>query len=266
MERLKEATSALQGELGIADYAIITGTGIVVTPGESIKKLPYSSIPNMPLPTSPSHEGYFEKRTLGNKAILIAHGRFHYYEGYSGEEVAFLPRLMALSGVKLVILTNAAGGLNPLLKKGDLMLIKDHINLSGRNPLVGKNIDELGERFPDMSSPYSGRYMKIIKEVALKEGIDLKEGVYVSVLGPSLETPAETRMLRLLGADAVGMSTVPEVIALKHASTECIAISIITNINRPDCMEKIPIEDVIKTASDSSSTLTKLLESFLEVL
>ncbi len=267
IDKLNEAKEILSSRLGKSDYAIITGTGININLSqEPLDSLPYSEIPHMPQPTSPSHRGHFERFEVDGKNIIVANGRFHYYEGYSSEEVVFLARLLALGTPKLVILTNAAGGLNPLFNKGDLMVVRDHINLMGRNPLVGKNIDQLGERFPDMSKPYSETHIEQLKKVAAENGITLREGIYVSVLGPSLETPAETRFLRMIGSDAVGMSTVPEVIALNHASVPCIAISIITNMNRPDCMKKIPIEKVIETASASSKTLSLLLKKFLEVI
>lgn len=197
--------------------------------------------------------------------VVVACGRFHYYEEYSMEEVVFLARLLGVSKAKLVILTNAAGGLNPNFKKGDLILITDHINLMGVNPLKGRNIDELGEKFPDMSEAYSKRHRETMKRVALRLGIELKEGVYVGVSGPSMETPAETRFFRLIGGDAIGMSTVPEVIALNHMNVDRIAISIITNVNLPDCMEKAPIDEVISVASKASKELSRLINGFLEV-
>ncbi len=263
--KLKEAADFLIDRVGEIDVAIITGTGIdVKIKGELIGNASYSSIPNMPTPSTKSHKGYFSFLKKGNLKIAIAYGRFHYYEKYTMQEVVFLPRVLGLAGAKLVILTNAAGGLNPFFKKGDLMIVRDHINMMGANPLKGDNIDELGEKFPDMSEPYSKKYIDRIKRVALSLGIDLKEGVYVGVAGPSMETPAETRFFRLIGGDAIGMSTVPEVIALNHMGIKPVAISIITNVNRPDCMEPAPIDAVIEAASKASDKLSLILDKFLE--
>ncbi len=267
LEILKKSADRFIALVGKVDYAIITGTGIdIELKAKSTKRIDYGDIPNMPKTTTPSHKGYFEYAGIKDKRVVVAHGRFHYYEEYSMEEVVFLARMLGLAGAKLVILTNAAGGLNINFSKGDLMCITDHINMMGTNPLKGRNIDELGERFPDMSEPYSKKYIGMLRETALKNGIDLKEGVYVGVSGPSMETPAETRFFRLIGGDAVGMSTVPEVIALNHMGIDCLAISIITNINRPDCMEKASLDDVIKTARISSQKLSLLINGFLEAV
>ena len=264
-KKLNEAKDFLKSRVGKVDIAIITGTGIDVNlSGDRIFKINYSEIPNMPPPSTKSHKGYFSFLKKGNLKIAIAYGRFHYYERYSMQEVVFLPRVLGLAGAKLVVLTNAAGGLNPLFKKGDLMIVRDHINLMGANPLKGDNIDELGEKFPDMSEPYNKMYIERIKKVALSLGIDLKEGVYVGVAGPSMETPAETRFFRLIGGDAIGMSTVPEVIALNHMGIKPVAISIITNVNRPDCMEPAPIDAVIEAASRASDRLSLIINRFLE--
>ncbi len=265
--KLNKASDALKSVFGEIDYAIITGTGIEIEMDcEDRKILSYKDVPNMPKPTTPSHKGYFLNCKKKGKNIVVACGRFHYYEEYSLDEVVFLPRILGLSGAKLVILTNAAGGLNPHFKKGDLMVSKDHINMTGANPLRGKNIEELGEKFPDMSRPYDEKYIDMLKDTALRLGIELKEGVYVGVSGPSMETPAETRMFRLMGADAIGMSTVFEVIALRHMNVPCMSVSIITNINRPDCMEKAPLVSVIETAAKASKKLTILIDKFLEAL
>ena len=265
---LKEAAEFIKGRFGRVDAAIITGTGIDVDiKGERIGELGYSDVPNMPLPSTKSHKGYFSCIKKNGLKIVLAYGRFHYYERYTMQEVVFLPRVLALAGAKLFILTNAAGGLNPMFKKGDLMVVKDHINMMGANPLKGDNIDELGEKFPDMSEPYNLAFIEKLKHSALKERVELKEGVYVGVSGPSMETPAETRFYRLIGGDAIGMSTVPEVIALNHMGIKPIAVSIITNVNRPDCMEPAPIDSVIEAASKASGRLSRVLDRFFgEVL
>ena len=263
--KLKGTAGFFKSKVGKIDIAIITGTGINVNvSGDRIFEINYSEVPNMPTPSTKSHKGYFSFLKKGNLKIAIAYGRFHYYEKYTMQEVVFLPRVLGLAGAKLVILTNAAGGLNPFFKKGDLMIVRDHINMMGANPLKGDNIDELGEKFPDMSEPYSKMYIDRIKRVALSLGIDLKEGVYVGVAGPSMETPAETRFFRLIGGDAIGMSTVPEVIALNHMGIKPVAISVITNVNRPDCMEPAPIDAVIEAASKASDKLSLILDKFLE--
>ncbi len=263
--KLKRTADFLIDRVGKIDVAIITGTGIDVNlSGNKIFEISYSEVPNIPTPSTKSHKGYFSFLKKGNLKIAIAYGRFHYYERYSMQEVVFLPRVLGLAGAKLVILTNAAGGLNPMFEKGDLMIVRDHINMMGANPLKGDNIDELGEKFPDMSEPYSKAYIEKIKKVAFLSGVDLKEGVYVGVAGPSMETPAETRFFRLIGGDAIGMSTVPEVISLNHMGIKPVAISIITNVNRPDCMEPAPIDAVIESSSKASDRLSLILDKFLE--
>ncbi len=266
-KKLKAAEERFEELAGTIDYAVITGTGIDIDLlYDNRVVVSYDDIPYMPKPTTPSHKGFFNILERGKRKIAVANGRFHYYEEYSMEEVVFLSRLLGLAGAKMVILTNAAGGLNPNFNKGDLMVVNDHINMMGINPLKGRNIDELGEKFPDMSMPYNKDYINKLKETALKNAIDLKEGVYIAVSGPSMETPAETRFFRMIGGDAIGMSTVPEVIALRHMGIECVSISIITNLNKPDCMEKAPLESVIGAAREASLKLSKLLDSFFEVL
>ena len=266
-ERLKKARDVFVDKLGTVDVAVITGTGIdIKLECDNKKTLSYGEIPNMPKPTTPSHKGFFEFGQVGFKSVAVAHGRFHYYEEYSMDEVVFLPRLLGMAKAKLIILTNAAGGLNINFNQGDLMVSTDHINMTGVNPLKGKNIDELGEKFPDMSEPYSKKYIKMLKETALNNRIELKEGVYIGVSGPSMETPAETRFFRMIGADAIGMSTVPEVIAVNHMKIPCVSISVISNVNRPDCMQKAPLEAVIEAAKNSSDKLSFLINRFLEVV
>jgi purine-nucleoside phosphorylase len=190
---------------------------------------------------------------------MLCQGRFHAYEGYSLRQVTFPVRMMASLGVKTLIVTNAAGGLNPLFKAGDLMLICDHINLMGDNPLVGENIDAWGPRFPDLSQVYDRGLREKTAAVARRLGIGLRQGVYVAVKGPSLETPAETRFLRQIGADAVGMSTVPEVITAVHAGLRVLGISVISNVNLPDAMAPIAIEAIIDTVARAEPQLVELL-------
>jgi len=193
-------------------------------------------------------------------------GRFHIYEGYTVEEVTFPVRVMALLNVKHLLIFSAAGGLDPHFRPGDLMLITDHLNLTGHNPLIGREVVDPRLRFPDMSAAYNSELAALAKKAALTNGINLHQGVYAGIIGPSLETPAETRFLRLIGADAVGMSTVNEVIEAVHLGMRVLAIVVITNRNIPDCMEPISIEEVLANAQSASSALARLLKAIIEDL
>ncbi len=265
-DHLEEARKVLRSAMTLKPRcALILGTGLgAVAEAMTVHgHLDYRAVPHHPVSTVESHRGRYLWGTWAGVEILALQGRFHLYEGYSPAEISFPIRLMARLGIKVLLLSNAAGGLNPLFHPGDLMLITDHINFTGRNPLVGPNLDALGPRFPDMSEPYSRRLQDIARQEALRAGIRLREGVYVGVLGPSMETAAETRFLRAAGADAVGMSTVTEVIAAVHAGLEVLGISVISNVNRPDCYEPVPLEQVIRTASASGPLLMALLERAL---
>lgn len=251
----------MDSKLGKSDVCIITGTGIKIDL-DSFKKtnqFDYSEF-NLPKPTTASHKGYFEVFEGRNLRIIIANGRFHYYEGLSPKELRALPEVLCDTKPKLMIFTNSTGGLNPFFKKGDLMVIKDHINLTGTNPLLGINSDN---KFVDMVDAYNPFYIEKLKKSALKLSIDLKEGIYVGVSGPSLETPAETRFLRLIGADCVAMSLINETITARYFGISVLGISIITNVNKPDCMGKIPIEEVITQSTLASKKLSILLNDFL---
>ncbi len=219
----------------------------------------YEEIPFFPKSTVESHAGKLQVSIVKGVPVFILQGRFHLYEGYSPEEVCFGVRVLGLLGAKVLILTNAAGGLNPNFDVGSIMLIKDHINFQFRNPLIGTNVDEWGDRFPDMSEPYDRELQKIAIDSAIELKIPLEKGVYIGVLGPSLETPAETRALRILGADAVGMSTIMEVICARHMKMRVLAFSCITNKNIPDCMRETSLEEIIKVAKSSSERLGKLI-------
>jgi purine-nucleoside phosphorylase len=219
----------------------------------------YQDLPHFPPATSPSHAGRLCWGQLSGKQVMLCQGRFHAYEGYSLRQVTFPVRVMAGLGVKTLIVTNAAGGLNPLFKAGDLMLICDHLNLLGDNPLVGDNIDAWGPRFPDLSQAYDLNLRETAEIVARRLGLGLRQGVYVAVKGPSLETPAETRFLRMIGADAVGMSTVPEVITAIHAGLRVLGVSVISNLNLPDAMAPIAIEAIIDTVARAEPHLVELL-------
>jgi purine-nucleoside phosphorylase len=241
--------------------------GIILGTGQSLwtdrlaggGSLPYEELPHFPPATSPSHQGRLSWGHLSGKPVILCQGRFHAYEGYSLRQVTFPVRVMASLGVKALIVTNAAGGLNPLFQSGELMLICDHINLIGDNPLVGENIEAWGPRFPDMSQVYDRGLRAAAADVARRQGLALRQGVYVAVKGPSLETPAETRFLRLIGADAVGMSTVPEVIAAVHGGLRVLGISVISNVNLPEAMAPISIEAIIDTVTRTEPHLVELL-------
>ncbi len=247
---------------------MITGTGLysVLDNMEVEKEIPYEEIPNFPRSTAPGHRGFLKIGKIAEKSVIAMEGRFHLYEGYSPEEIAFPIRVMKLLGIEYLLISSAAGGLNPLFRTGDLMIIVDHINLMGRNPLVGKNLDELGPRFPDMTEAYDPSLVDLIEKKAVELGIPVRKGVYVGVLGPSLETRAETRFLRNIGADAVGMSTVMETIAAVHCGIKVGAIAVITNMNLPDRMEKASVEDIISVAEKSSKKLSLLWEAVIKEL
>lgn len=250
------------------EWSIITGTGQALLSSrlEGPKgSCPYGELPYFPTATGPGHAGRLHWGHLSGKPVLLFQGRFHAYEGYTLRQVTIPVRVLAALGVRQLLITNAAGGLNPHFRAGDLMLIYDHINLIGDNPLVGPNIDAWGPRFPDLSRVYDRQLMDLAEDVARQRRLCLRKGVYVAVKGPSLETPAETRFLRLIGADAVGMSTVPEVIAAVHAGFRILGISIISNLNLPDAMAPIALEEIIATVAAAEPHLVELILGFLEV-
>ncbi|MFQ5585035.1 MAG: purine-nucleoside phosphorylase, partial [Calditrichia bacterium] len=228
--------------------------------------LSYDNIPHFPVSTVESHEGKLIFGTISGRSVVAMQGRFHYYEGYTMQQITFPIRVMKFLGVKTLVISNACGGMNPLFRKGDLMIMDDHINLIGDNPLIGKNIDELGPRFPDMSEPYSKRLLKLAEEIALDEKIKVQKGVYVAVAGPNLETRAEYRFLRFTGADVVGMSTVPEVIVARHMDMEVFGISVITDECFPDALQPASVPDIIKTANAAQPRLTTIMKRLIEKL
>ena len=268
-EKVEQAVSFIRKQTDFSpQLAIILGTGLgqIAKAISPQKIIPYAQIPHFPVSTATSHKGQIILGTLAGKQVMAFQGRVHYYEGYSLKEVTFPVRVAALLGVKMLIISNAAGGLNPLFQEADLMAIVDHINLIGDNPLRGPNIDAWGVRFPDMVEPYDKEMIALLEKVALEEKIKLQKGVYVAVAGPSLETAAETRFLRLIGADAVGMSTVPEVIAAVHHGLRVLAVSVITNVNLPDNYKPAPIEKVIATAKRAEEKLSRPITNFLKQL
>lgn len=248
--------------------AIITGTGL----GEiasSIRKpdsVSYQEIPGFPVSTVESHPGRLIWGKLGGKPVLILQGRFHLYEGYSPLEVSFPIRVLQMLKIKTLIISNAAGGLNPSFKAGDIMVIKDHINLTGENPLVGPNHDDWGIRFPDMRQVYDPGLAGKAMEAGAFSGVAVKQGIYAGLKGPSLETPSENRYLQRIGADAVGFSTIMEAIAAVHAQMRILGVSIITNINNPDRPEPTTMEAVIEVAGKSAKKLEAILSKILEGL
>ncbi|MEN6440264.1 MAG: purine-nucleoside phosphorylase [Syntrophobacter sp.] len=262
-DKVLEAASFIAPHLdSVPEVGLILGTGLggIVDAMQKPVPLAYSAIPNYPVSTVESHAGNLVFGRWAGRPVIVMQGRFHLYEGYSPIEVSFPIRVLRALGVKVLVLSNAAGGLNPNFQAGDLMLVTDHINLTGRNPLVGPNVDEWGLRFPDMTEPYSRRLIRLAEEKALSGSIALRRGVYAGVLGPSLETAAETRFLKMIGADAVGMSMVMEVITAVHAGMEVLGVSVITNVNLPDCYKPATIEDVIATANSAGERLSVLLE------
>ncbi len=250
------------------EVAVVLGSGL----GDFLdglkvdRSFAYAEIEGFPVSTAPGHAGKLVLAKMGEKRVLVLAGRFHLYEGYSAQEVVFGVRVASLLGCKTFILTNAAGALNPQFEAGDLMLITDHINFTGENPLVGENISEWGPRFPDMSAVYAKELQQLALKVALEEKITLHKGVYIQVKGPSLETPAETRAFRFLGADAIGMSTSLEAIALKHMGRKILGISCLTNKNLPDCMQETSEEEILAQAKKSNVQLSRLLVSFIKAL
>ncbi len=240
-----------------------TGLGGLADAMETGLVLEYGQIPHFPVSTAPEHAGKLHIGRIGNTKCALFQGRFHFYEGYSARQLTLPVRVMALLGSKVLITCNAAGGLNLDFESGDLMLIKDHINLIPESPLRGVNIDSWGPRFPDMSKAYNKDLRELARRVGASSGILLREGVFVAVPGPQLETPAETRYLRLIGADAVAMSLVPEVITAVHGGMKVLGISVIANVNNPDDFNPILIEDVIVQAQKAEARLERLLVGIL---
>ena len=250
------------------DIIITLGTGLSSL-GEKIEKVavfPYKEIPNFPVSTVETHKGELIFGLLEGKKVAVLQGRFHYYEGYSAKELTFPLRVLTLFKPKIYIVSNAAGGLNLSFKSGDIMLIKDHINLIPDNPLRGINNEKWGPRFPDMSCAYAPELRELFKKVSQKLNEKVREGVYVAVPGPSLETPAETRFLKIIGADAVGMSTVPEVIVAVHAGVKVLGISIISNVNDPDNFKPILFSEVVEISKKTEKKLGKLVKAFIKEL
>lgn len=250
------------------EVAIVLGTGMgdLATRIARPVVIDYADIPGFPLPTVETHAGRLLCGTLAGRTVIAMQGRFHRYEGYSLRQVTFPVRVLRALGAETLVVSNACGGMHPLWEAGDLMLIADHINLLGDNPLIGPNDDRLGPRFPDFSAPYDPGLRAMARREAARLGIALREGVYVAVAGPNLETRAEYRMLRTLGADVVGMSTVPEVIVAVHAGMRVLGLSIVTDMCLPDHLEPATLERILDVAHRSEPSLTALVLAVLERL
>ncbi len=262
-----EAVQAVRDRAEVhPEVAVILGTGLGGLAGEIdvSAEVPYEDIPGFPLSTVESHAGRLLCGSLGGKTVVAMQGRFHRYEGYTMQQIVFPVRVMHALGAKTLIVSNACGGMHPLWAPGELMLLADHINLQGDSPLVGPNDDQLGPRFPDMSQPYDPELRELARAAARDLRIVLWEGVYVAVTGPNLETPAEYRFLRGIGADVVGMSTIPEVIAAVHMGVRVLGISIITDACLPDALRPVNVEQIIATAAAAEPDLTRLVRAVLE--
>ena len=269
LERITAAAQAIRLRFAkTPSEAVILGTGLgQLADHMTIEAtIDYADIPGFPLSTVESHAGRLLCGTLGGRTIVAMQGRFHRYEGYSLHEVTFPVRVLRTLGAETLIISNACGGLHPLWARGDVMLINDHINMLGDNPLVGPNDPALGPRFPDMSVAYDAPLRALARQVALAQGITLREGIYVAVVGPNLETRAEYRMLRALGADVVGMSTVPEVIVARHGGMRVLGFSIITDMCLPDSLQEATLEEIVATANAAQPKLTALVRGVLETL
>jgi purine-nucleoside phosphorylase len=261
-DQIAEATTSVRGKWSSTPAAgIILGTGLGKLTDEiaSPVAISYDSIPHFPRATAPTHKGQLVCGTLSGKPVVAMEGRHHFYEGYSLQQVTFPVRVMKALGAKVLIVSNACGGMNPQWGKGDLMLIEDHINLLGDNPLIGPNDDRLGDRFPDMCNAYDRELLKLGKRIALEEKVVCHQGVFVAVSGPNLETAAEYRFLRGIGADVVGMSTVPEVIVAVHSRMRVLGISVITDVCLPDALEPVSLPDIVKTANEAEGKLRTLV-------
>lgn len=266
---IKEAAKFIEAQTGQRpEIGLIMGSGLGVLGDhlEDAVTIHYQDIPHFPISTVEGHAGELLIGTLSGKTVLLMRGRFHMYEGYGPELTAFPVRVMKALGVKTLLVTNAAGGINTDYESGNLMLISDHINLTGKNPLIGPNDDELGVRFPDMSEAYSKRLRAIAREIAESQGIPLREGVYAGLLGPTYETPAEIRMLRVLGADAVGMSTVAEVIAARHTGIEVIGISCISNMAAGILDQPLSHAEVMETTERVKTQFLGLVTALIAVM
>jgi purine-nucleoside phosphorylase len=267
IQKMREASEYIKSKINeIPDIAIILGSGLgsLAEDVENKIVIKYSDIPHFPVSTVQGHAGQFVYGELEGKKVILMQGRFHYYEGYDMQTVVLPIRVLKILGIDKLIVTNAAGGVNTSFKAGDLMIIKDHINFSGVNPLIGKNIDEFGPRFLDMSQAYSKELIRVAEEVAHENSIDVVSGVYIMLSGPTYETPGEVRMLRTLGADATGMSTVPEVIVANHSCIKVLGISCITNMACGILDQPLSHEEVMETSERVKDQFKTLIRGVIK--
>jgi purine-nucleoside phosphorylase len=266
LQEFNESVAYIQSRINTKpSVGIILGTGLgaLVNEIEIECEISYTDIPNFPVSTVESHSGKLIFGKLGGKNVVAMQGRFHFYEGYDFKKVTYPVRVMKLLGIERLFVSNASGGVNPDFIVGEIMILNDHINFFPGNPLIGKNFDELGPRFPDMSEPYCPKMIKLAKEIAAEHDIRIAEGTYLGLTGPTLETPAEYKFVRIVGADAVGMSTVPEVIVARHMDIPCFAISIITDLGVPGKIKKVSLADVIEVASRQEPKMTLILRELI---
>lgn len=266
LAKIKETCDYIQSRTSVKPtIGIILGTGLggLVKEISIHNEINYGDIPNFPVSTVQSHSGKLIFGELGGKQVVAMQGRFHYYEGYDLKEVTFPVRVMKFLGIERLFVSNASGGVNPDFEVGEIMIINDHIDLFPDHPLRGKNFDELGPRFPDMSEPYDKKMIALAKTIAQENNIRVAEGVYAGLTGPTLETPAEYKYVRIIGADTVGMSTVPEVIVARHMEILCFAISIITDLGVPGKIQEVSVEDVIAVANEQEPKMTAIMRELI---
>lgn len=269
LTQFKKSVAYIQSKTNVKPtIGIILGTGLggLVKEIKIIDEIPYKDIPHFPVSTVESHSGKLIFGELGGKKVVAMQGRFHYYEGYDMKQVTFPVRVMKLLGIEKLFVSNASGGVNPDFEVGEIMIIDDHINLFPAHPLIGPNFDELGPRFPDMSEPYDTKMINLAVKIAEENNIKVSVGTYLGLTGPTLETPAEYGYVRTIGADAVGMSTVPEIIVARHMDIPCFAISIITDLGVPGKIHKVSLQDVINVASKQEPKMTLIMNELISRL
>ncbi len=266
LEQFKESVAYIQSKTKVTPtIGIILGTGLggLVKEIEIIDEISYTDIPHFPVSTVESHSGKLIFGKLGGKSVVAMQGRFHFYEGYNMQQVTYPVRVMKLLGIEKLFVSNASGGVNPDFEVGEIMILNDHINLFPAHPLIGKNFDELGPRFPDMSEPYCPNMIETALSIAKENNIKVSVGTYAALTGPTLETPAEYHYVRVIGADAVGMSTIPEVIVARHMEIPCFAISIITDLGVKGKIKKVSLQDVIDVASRQEPKMTLIMKELI---
>ncbi len=266
---IQQSLQAIRSRSGFEpEVGIILGTGLgrLATEVEADTTIPYSDIPNFPAPTVESHRGRLILGRLSGRRVAVMQGRYHYYEGYDTAQITLPVRVLKALGISTLVVSNAAGGVNPQFRAGDIVAITDHINLTGHNPLRGPNDDSLGPRFPDMFEVYTPALVDLAESTALRLGIALRRGVYAWVTGPNLETAAEYRYIRTIGADLVGMSTVPEVIVARHSGLRVLGFSVVTDMGLPDALHAVDLPEVLRVAAEAEPRLTRLVAAVVEAI